>query len=138
MYTIGKVARLTGVSTDTLRYYEKEQLIAPISETAAGYRLYNDDGLLRIRFIKRAQHCGFTLSDIHELLTLKRAGDACCEDVRSVAIEKKLRIAHKVKALQVMSIALDGLIAHCDGGERAIDECSILGVLESGLHEVSR
>ena len=88
MFTIGKVATLAGVSPDTLRYYEKERLIAPASKTAAGYRLYNDDALRRIRFIKHAQHCGFTLSDIKELLTLKAADSACCEDVRTVAIEK--------------------------------------------------
>lgn len=115
MYTIGKVANLAGVSADTLRYYEKECLIAPASKTAAGYRLYNDEAVRRIRFIKHAQHCGFTLGDIKELLGLKRADRACCEDVRSLAIEKKLRIAHKLKALQAMSRALDDLIQSCDG-----------------------
>jgi MerR family Zn(II)-responsive transcriptional regulator of zntA len=73
MYTIGKVATLAGVSTDTLRYYEKEGLITPASKTGAGYRLYHDEALRRIRFIKHAQHCGFTLSDIQELLRLKHS-----------------------------------------------------------------
>jgi DNA-binding transcriptional MerR regulator len=71
MYTIGKVAALAGVSAATLRYYEKEGLITPASKTVAGYRQYNDEALRRIRFIKHAQHCGFTLTDIKELLTLK-------------------------------------------------------------------
>lgn len=138
MYTIGKVAVLADVSADTLRYYEKEGLIAPASKTAAGYRLYNDDSLRHIRFIKHAQHCGFTLSDIQELLTLKHTESACCEDVRSLAIEKKLRIEHKLKALRVMSRALDDLIQSCEGGEQATDACPILGALESSLKEVSR
>lgn len=138
MYTIGKVAALADVSTDTLRYYEKERLIAPASRTAAGYRLYNDEAVRRIRFIKHAQHCGFTLSDIQELLTLKHAGSACCEDVRSLAVEKKLRIEHKLKALRVMSRALDDLIQSCEGGEQATDACPILAALENSLHEVSR
>lgn len=138
MHTIGKVAALAGVSADTLRYYEKEHLIAPASKTGAGYRLYNDDAVRRIRFIKTAQHCGFTLSDIHELLTLKQADSACCEDVRSVAIEKKLRIAYKLQALQAMSHALDELIERCAGGEAAADECPILAALENSLAEVAR
>jgi len=83
MHTIGKIAALAGVSPDTLRYYEKEQLIQPASKTAAGYRLYDDDALRRIRFIKHAQQCGFTLADILELLTLKQTGSACCGDVRT-------------------------------------------------------
>lgn len=136
MYTIGKVAALADVSTDTLRYYEKERLIAPASKTAAGYRLYNHDALRRIRFIKHAQHCGFSLSDIKELLKLKHEENACCEDVRNLAIEKKLQIEHKSKALQVMSRALDDLIQRCEGGEQATDSCSILAALENSLHEV--
>lgn len=138
MYTIGKVATLADVSADTLRYYEKERLIAPTSKTAAGYRLYNDDAVRRIRFIKHAQHCGFSLSDVKELLTLKHAESACCEDVRRLAIEKKLRIEHKLKALQAMSRALDGLIQSCEGGEQATDDCPILAALGNSLRKVSR
>ncbi len=138
MHTIGKVAALAGVSPDTLRYYEKEHLIAPASKTDAGYRIYNDEAVRRIRFIKTVQHCGFTLSDIHELLTLKQAESACCEDVRSVAIEKKLRIAHRLQALQAMSRALDELIERCAGGEAATDECPILAALENSLAELVR
>ena len=138
MNTIGKVATLVGVSTDTLRYYEKERLIEPTSKTASGYRQYNDDAVGRIRFIKTAQHCGFSLSEIHELLTLKRADRACCEDVRSVAIEKKLRVAHKLRALQAMSAALDDLIQSCEGGAVATDDCAILAALENSLNGVSQ
>lgn len=138
MYTIGKVATLAGVSSDTLRYYEKENLLRPTSKTAAGYRLYNDEAVRRIRFIKHAQQCGFTLSDIHELLTLKQTDSACCEDVRSLAIEKKLRIAHKLRALQTMSRALDDLIKSCAGGEAAADDCPILTALDNSLCKVLR
>ena len=138
MNTIGKVATLVGVSTDTLRYYEKERLIETTSKTASGYRQYNDDAVGRIRFIKTAQHCGFSLSEIHELLTLKRTESACCEDVRSVAIEKKLRVAHKLRALQAMSAALDDLIQSCDGGAVATDDCAIMAALENSLNGVSQ
>lgn len=138
MYTIGKMAALTGVNADTLRYYEKEDLIAPASKTAAGYRLYNDEAVRRIRFIKHAQHCGFTLSEVKELLTLRATDSACCEDVRSLAIEKKLRIEHKLKALQAMSRALDELIKSCGGGENPTDACPILAALENSLHEAPR
>lgn len=138
MHTIGKLATLAGVSADTLRYYEKEGLIAPAAKTTAGYRLYSDDALRRLRFIKHAQHCGFTLSDIKELLALKQAERACCGDVRSLAIEKRLRIEHKLRALQVMSRALDDLIRSCEGGEQATDDCPILAALENSLYEVAR
>lgn len=129
---------LAGVSPDTLRYYENEHLITPASRTNAGYRLYDDEDVRRILFIKTAQHCGFTLSDIHELLTLKQVDSACCEDVRSVAIKKNLRIAHKLQALQAMSPALDGMIERCVGGEAATDEYPIPTAMENSLAEVAR
>lgn len=136
MYTIGKVAALAGVSPDTLRYYEKEGLITPASKTGAGYRLYNDEAWRRIRFIKHAQHCGFTLSDIQELLRLKHNDRACCQDVRSIAVEKKRQIERKLGALQAMSRALDALIDPCNDTTRPIGDCPILGALENSLEAV--
>jgi len=99
---------------------KNEGLITPASKTAAGYRLYNDNALQRIRFIKHAQQCGFTLSNINDLLKLKRENSACCNDVRSVAIEKKLYLEHKIKALQLMSQALGELITICDDETRPL------------------
>lgn len=138
MHTIGTVARMAGVSADTLRYYETEGLLAPASKTTAGYRLYDNDALRRLRFVKHAKACGFTLSDIKELLTLKRKENACCEDVRSLVIEKKLHIERKLKALQAMSRALDGLIKSCEGGLNPTDDCPILGALDDSLRGASR
>jgi DNA-binding transcriptional MerR regulator len=138
MYMISKAATLSAITADTLRYYEKDSLITPASKTAAGYRLYDDDALRRIRFIKHGQHRGFTLSDLKELLTLKVADRACRGDVRSLAIKKKRQIQHKLKALRAMSRALDELIGRCEGGEKTTDYCPILGVLETSLRAVSR
>ena len=123
MYTIGKVARLTGVSTDTLRYYEKEQLIAPISKTAAGYRLYNDDGLLRIRFIKRAQLLGFTLDEVANLLKLE--GSQICAVTRLIAAKKLATVEAKISDLIAMRTALSHRLSLCDR-EDAGSSCPII------------
>ena len=71
MITIGKLAGLTSVSNDTLRYYEQEGLISPAGKSPAGYRLYDRDSARRIHFIKHAQQCGFTLAEIRDLLELR-------------------------------------------------------------------
>jgi MerR family Zn(II)-responsive transcriptional regulator of zntA len=128
--TIGKVADLDQVSADTLRYYERERLIAPASKSAGGYRLYDRDGLRRIRFIKRAQRCGFTLTEIRALLALRGNTAACCRDVRRVALEKKLQLEAKIKAMKVMSKALTDLITECSADNRPLDDCPILASLE--------
>ena len=72
MLTIGKLAALAKTSTDTLRYYEREGLIEPAGRSESGYRLYDKDSARRIHFIKQAQHCGFTLTEIRDLLATRR------------------------------------------------------------------
>ncbi|MFZ5510233.1 MAG: heavy metal-responsive transcriptional regulator [Pseudomonadota bacterium] len=129
--TIGQVARLAAVSADTLRYYEKEGLVAPARKSAAGYRLYTADAVRRLRFIRHAQDCGFSLAEVRELLTLRASGNACCTDVKSVAVHKKLLIEAKIRTLQAMSRALSELIARCDGGRLPLDACAILAALET-------
>lgn len=133
MLTIGKLALSADVTTDSVRFYEKQNLLAPARKSAAGYRLYDDTALRRLRFIKQAQQCGFSLAEIRELLALKSSDAACCKDVRSVAIEKKLHLEHKIKALRVMSQALSELITICDDETRPLEECPILAALESSM-----
>lgn len=133
MRTIGKLAAETDVTIDTVRYYEKEGLLAPAAKTGAGYRLYDGDAVRRLRFIRQAQQCGFSLSEIRELLTLKNSDAACCRDVKSVAIAKKLQLEHKIRALQAMSGALSELIAVCNDETRPLDACPILAALENSM-----
>jgi MerR family Zn(II)-responsive transcriptional regulator of zntA len=133
--TIGKVARLADVSIDTIRYYERHGLVSPVQKSDAGYRLYNDEAVRRLHFIKHAQHCGLSLAEIHQLLDLKRQDDACCEDVRSLVVQKKLQLEHKIKSLQTMSQALSELIAICVDDTKPLDACPILAALEASLKQ---
>lgn len=131
--TIGKVARIAQVSVDAIRFYEKEGLLEPVRKSDAGYRLYNDEAVRRLNFIRHAQHCGLSLAEIRELLELKSRDDACCNDVRSVAIQKKLQLEGKIKALKAMSQALSELIEICADDRTPLDECPILAALEASL-----
>ena len=130
MITIGKVAALAHVSTDALRYYQQEGLIHPSAISESGYRLYGDDAAPRVRYIKQAQACSFTLAEIGELLRLRENGNACCNEVRRVAIEKKLQLEAKIKAMTSMSKALDIMITDCDNDDLPIGACPILVALE--------
>jgi len=136
MFTIGKLAGLTNVSNDTLRYYEHEGLITPTAKSAAGYRLYDQDSARRIRFIKHAQRCGFTLAEIRDLLVLRGRDSACCGDIRTRAIEKKLQIENKIRAMRAMSKALDQLIAECANEKQPVKECTIIAALERADHSM--
>ena len=116
MYTIGKVATRTGVGADTLHHYERERLIAPAAKSVPGYRQCEDEAAHRVRFIKRAQDCGFTLAESRELVTPEVAEGARCGHARGLAIGTRPRIARMPRAPQAMVRALDDLIERCAGG----------------------
>lgn len=129
MLTIGKIAALAGTTPDTLRYYEREGLIPPPSKGGNGYRLYPQDAARRVHFIRQAQKCGFTLSEIRELLALPQRPSACCSDVRQLAVEKKLALEAKIKLMKAMSAELDHLINNCVDDTHPLDDCPILNAL---------
>lgn len=133
MLTISKLASRAEVTTDAIRHYEREGLVVVAARTAAGYRQYDEDAVRRLRFIKQAQQCGFSLTEIRELLALKNSDAACCKDVRTVAIGKKLQLEHKIRALQLMSLTLTELITICNDEARPLDECPILAALETSM-----
>ncbi len=135
MLTIGKIAEQAGLTTDAIRYYEKEGLIAPLQKSDAGYRLYNDDALRRLHFIKQAQQCGFSLAEILRLLTLQHSDSSCCNDVRQLAVEKKLQLETRIRDMKAMSSALDALITGCNVDAQPVDQCTILTALEGVQHD---
>ena len=127
--TVGKLAALAHVSANAVRYYEREGLMQVPLKTESGYRLYGQEAVKRLRFIKHAQHCGFTLSEIQALLQLRDEAASCCNDVRSKVIEKKLELEARIKAMKAMSHGLDQLIAECSNDTRPVGDCSILASL---------
>jgi len=129
--TIGKVARLAEVGVETIRYYEREGLIAEPVRTESGYRQFSEDAVTRIRCIKRAKELGFSLKEIRELLALRLDPDRTCDDVKVRAEEKILDIEEKLQALGRMKEALADLVKSCSGCA-PVSECPILEAIEDG------
>ncbi len=120
---------MADVSANAVRFYEKEGLMQVPPKTESGYRMYDPGAVERLRFIKQAQHCGFTLAEIHGLLQLRDAPSSCCSDVRGKVIEKKLELEARIRTMQSVSKALDQLIADCSNDTRPTADCSILATL---------
>lgn len=81
---IGDVAKRSGVSVDALRFYERQGLLDAASRTESGYRLYDDDVLEQLDFIRRAQTLGFSLGEIARIVDEKRRGQSPCAEVRAI------------------------------------------------------
>lgn len=130
--TIGALARLSGVSVTTLRYYERAGLLPKPARSEVNYRLYPATTATRIRFIRRTQQLGFTLAEIRELLELHVSTRAGCADVRARAEAKLADIETRIRSLRHMSGALTRLVEECGLPHRA-PSCPLLDHLIEGL-----
>ena len=97
--TIGEVAKHAHVRIETLRYYERMGLVAPPPRNGANYRLYPEETVRRVQFIKRAQELGFSPREITELLALRATPETPCADIRTRALDKITAIEEKSHAL---------------------------------------
>ncbi len=111
--TIGRLAREAGVNVETVRYYQRRGLLPEPPRPAGGIRRYPHATVARIRFIKRAQRLGFTLTEIGELLSL---GDGHCDEVQALARRKCAAIEARIRDLETMAVALRALLSQCEGG----------------------
>ncbi len=127
---IGEVATRANVNIQTLRYYERRGLLPKAPRTGSNYRLYSDESVRRVRFVKRAQELGFSLKEIKELLALRLKPTSRSSAVKERATAKIADIEEKVHTLQRMKRALTKLTAACDGCG-STSECPILEALES-------
>jgi MerR family mercuric resistance operon transcriptional regulator len=124
--TIGRVARAADVHVETIRYYVRRGLLAQPVKPSGGQRQYSEDVVRRVRFIKRAQHMGFTLEEVRGLLCLDDGQS--CQRTRLLAEEKLTAIEERLAQLARMRRVLRGLIAECRGGER-LHSCPIIDAL---------
>lgn len=133
---ISELSQRSGLSKDTLRYYEKQGLIPPPERSSSGYRNYTDDILLQVRFISCAKAVGFSLKECEQLLAIFRQRDAyTCEEVKQLAEQKLLAIEEQMKALADMHTTLQNISAACCGGSESAIHCSILGRLETSAKQ---
>lgn len=130
MVTIGVLARRAGLGAGALRYYEALGLIAPAGRSAGGYRMYRDEDLRRLRFIRRAQELGFSLDEVAVLLQLSERHGARAADVRRLTREKLRDIDRRIQDLERMRRGLEHLSERCDGDGPA-SECPILAALNA-------
>lgn len=121
---IGEVARQTGMSAKTIRYYEESGLLATAERAANGYRLYGERAVHVLRFVKRARDLGFSMKDVGELLALWQDRRRASADVRKVAIRHVQRVDQKIAELKALRQTLKTLVERCHGDGRP--ECPIL------------
>jgi len=132
--SIGRLAKATGATIDTIRFYEKAGLLPKPARTAAGYRRYSRDDELRLAFVARARSLGFSLDEIGEILQLSDAPAGGVARVRAVAKKKLALVEARLAELQKLRTALRTLVSACPGSG-ATQDCPILNAFRgAGTH----
>ncbi len=126
---IGEVARLSGVSKKTIRYYEDIGLIGAANRSTNGYRDYSEVDAELLRFIRHARGVGFGIEECRKLVTLYRDPNRHSRDVKALAEAKISEIDRRIAEFQHMRAELAALAAACPGDDDP--ECAILEELAS-------
>lgn len=127
-YSIGKVAKQSGFSIDTIRYYEQQGLLPKPKRKASGFRYYEDSIFTQLRFIQNAKSLGFTLKETEQLMQLSSQH---CGDVQAIKEQTRQHLASIDKKLQKLGKiqqALAGLVNACPG-HGSVDGCPIIQAL---------
>jgi MerR family mercuric resistance operon transcriptional regulator len=124
---IGEISRRTGVNIETIRYYERIEVMPKPKRSEGGQRLYNESQLNRLGFIKRSRELGFSLKEICALLTLVDSGEMTCGEVHALTIEHLKEVRSKIADLRKLERALKNLAAQCSLGD--VSDCPIVETL---------
>lgn len=127
---IGQAAESSGISAKMIRYYERVDLIPPVGRTESGYRVYTDADIHTLKFIQRARSLGFSVKQMHELVSLWRDRSRSSANVKAVALAHVAELENKIEALNSMRETLQHLAEHCRGDHRP--DCPIIEGLSEG------
>ncbi|MCR5883018.1 helix-turn-helix domain-containing protein [Rhizobacter sp. J219] len=131
--SIGLVARQTGCTVPSIRYYEEIGLLPPAGRTEAGQRHYDAHTVRRLGFIRRCRDFGFSIEQVRELVGLVDAPDRPCNEVREVAATHLAQVRRKLDELKALEASLAAFVGSCDAacaGGPSVD-CTILEDLAS-------
>lgn len=121
---IGELARLTGCKTVTIRYYEKEGLLKASERSEGNYRLYDDEDIERLRFIRHCRQHGISLAEIRDLLAFNDKPTVNCDWINTLVDKHIADVDQQIKDLQHLKGHLEALRHKCSGGKKG--ECGIL------------
>ncbi len=124
---IQNVAKESGLTAKTIRYYEEVGLLPAPPRQENGYRAYSEDDIELLRFVRRARELGFCLAECHKLIALYRNPNRASRDVSAIALEKIAEIDRKIKEFEVMRQDLNRLVNACRRDDEP--DCAILDEL---------
>lgn len=130
MMKIGELAKMTDCSVQTIRYYEKEKLLSSIQRSEGNFRLYDQDAVKQLLFIKHCRSLDLSLSEIRQLIALSGSPSAQCEDVNRMMDSHIRQVEARIKELTQLHEQLKAMRHSC-ASKRTIEQCGILNILSA-------
>lgn len=125
--TIGRLSDAARVKVETIRYYEKQGLLADPPRSEGGHRVYGEAALRRLFFIRRCRELGFTLADVRTLLALVDGGRWTCAEIKDITLAHADDLGRKIADLGKLEKALRAMAATCEGGD--VPACPVVDIL---------
>lgn len=126
MKSIGEASKLSGITIETIRYYEREGIIPRTPRTESGRRVYETQAIAQLKFIRRCRDLGFSLADIKALSSLRLNEEATCSEVQAIGECHLETVRTKIRDLKALETALAQLLTHCREGRT---NCAMLDKL---------
>ena len=126
----GELARRTGINLETIRYFERIGMLAAPPRTQGGHRVYGEEHVRALGFIRRARDLGFAPEEVRAILALGGPGKASCGEVREIAVHHLEQVRAKMADLSRLERLLAATIEHCSGGQAP--DCAVIDMLEGG------
>ncbi|MHC4427783.1 MAG: MerR family transcriptional regulator [Planctomycetota bacterium] len=136
-FTIGQLAREADVPTSTVRYYERRGLLRPDARNEGNYRIYGDDALQKLLFIRSAQAVGFTLSNIIALLRVRDGDVSPCQEVQALTSSRLRQVTEQMEHLRYVQRMLRKWLQVCREAEQT-GRCGVLEGLTAAEKEKSK
>jgi DNA-binding transcriptional MerR regulator len=129
--SIGDVARACGVSVDTIRWYEKQGVLAPAQRARNGYRVYSAEAVERVRVVRRAIAVGFSVAELARIFRQRAAGKPPCREVRALAARKLDELDARIGELTALRAQLAAIAEDWDARLSATAEGEAALLIES-------
>ena len=124
---IGDLARATGTTVETIRYYERIGLLAKPLRTQGNYRAYSERDLKRLNFIRHSRGLGFDVPEVRSLLNLSDQPERDCNEADRIASGHLAAVDAKIEQLELLRSELSRMVGECRGGRAA--DCLVLEIL---------
>lgn len=125
--SIGALSKRTGCNVETIRFYERIGIMPKPARTQGGHRVFTQDHLKRLTFVRRSRELGFTLDQVRNLLSLVDSDDYTCDEVKKMTLEHMGDVRYKIADLRKLERVLNDMVSQCDRG--AVPDCPVVDAL---------